>query len=51
MDHYADCEDELNCDCANIFQCQTCYGYGTELDKDYCSNVNCEDGYEYINNE
>lgn len=28
VDHYADCDDPLNCNCDNLIQCPKCQGYG-----------------------
>lgn len=52
VDHWADCEDPLNCNCAELIPCQTCQGYGFESTSDGrnedCSNPHCEYGFMHI---
>lgn len=49
IDHWQDCEDPLNCNCADLVTCPTCDGYGFVIvdysgDKDSCPNPHCEEG-------
>lgn len=49
IDHYADCEDPLNCNCENIIPCPKCGGYGFNEIGIFGQGIEtchfCEDGF------
>lgn len=48
IDHYADCEDPLNCNCENLVPCPRCNGQGYVYGGIFGENIDtcpyCEEG-------